>query len=185
MGFFGFILHAASSITHAVGGAVSSAASAATRAASSVAHAVGGVVGGAARTAAHLAVTVGRTTIRTAARVAAPAIRTVTKAAAPVIEIAAPVVTPAIGTAAGMFGLGAPSAAPSTTSTYHTVASAHSDAAAPTFAQKLEVSLQTPEVLVGALAGAVTGFLGGGSNRIFLGVAGAAVPVLAHAAIAQ
>lgn len=172
MGFFGWISHAASSVTHAVGGAVSSAASAATRAASSVAHAVGGVVGGAARKAAQLAVTVGKTTIRTAARVVAPVVKT-----------AASVVTPAIGTAAGALGLGG--AAPSTTSTYHTVASAHSDAAAPTFAQKLEVSLQTPEVLVGALAGAVTGFLGGGSNRIFLGVAGAAVPVLAHAAIAQ
>ena len=176
MGFFGFISHAASSVTHAVGGAVSSAASAATRAASSVAHAVGGVVGGAAKKAAQLAVSVGRTTIQTAARVAAPVVKT-----------AASVVAPVVKPAAGALGVtGAAAAAPSTTSTYHTVVSAHSDVSTEaTFAQKVEVSLQTPEVLVGALAGAVTGFLGGGSNRIFLGVAGAAVPVLAHAAIAQ
>ena len=169
MGFLSFVSH--------VGGAIVSGAKSVGR---TVTHAAGtavGAISAGAHTVVHAVVkpvidTVVAPVVNT---VVAPVQKVVGEAASELVSFGAPVVT----SLAGVVGL----TSPSTPATYHTVPQ-HDDAIIrpqSTFTQRLERSVQRPEVLAGMAVGAITGYLGGGTRPLLLASAGAVTPALAHA----
>jgi hypothetical protein len=177
MGFLSFVSH--------VGGAIVSGAKSVGR---TVTHAAGTAVGAisvGAHTVVHAVVkpvvdTVVAPVVNTIIApvvntVAAPVQKVVGEAASSLVSFGAPVVT----SLAGVAGL----SSPSTPATYHSVPQ-HDDAIIrpqSTFTQRLERSVQRPEVLAGMAVGAITGYLGGGTRPLLLASAGAVTPALAHA----